>query len=479
MRTHGVFGGAVRAAFRRAACRSDSGWRAAALLAVLPVISQQDSRAADERLPPNFVVIMADDLGYGDLGCYDGRARTPHLDRLAREGLRFTDFHSNGSVCSPTRAAFLTGRYQQRCGILTALGEGAPGLPREEKTIPEYLQERGYASALIGKWHLGYHPENGPLQHGFDYFRGHLHGAFDYVSKVDQWGRHDWWHDDRAVPDETYATELITKHTVEFLTASRARPFFAFVSHSAIHFPWQAPGDPSQRKPGGRYEDVTGPNSKLGLHQGDVGDVVVRMIEALDESVGRIVDTLRALGIRERTLVFFTSDNGGYQTYAGGYTNVSSNGPLRGAKGSLYEGGHRVPGIASWPGRIQPGRITAATALTMDLAPTLLELAGVPLPARSGMHGFDGTSLGPLLFENRESAPRDLYWADRRGAAAIRRGPWKLILPTGEAPELYRLDDDISETRNLARAEWDRVSVLQAAVMEWQRSVTPATASGR
>jgi arylsulfatase A-like enzyme len=442
----------------------------AGLLASLGPASLPAQPAADA--PPNFLVIMVDDLGYGDLGCYGGRARTPHIDRLAREGLRATDFHSNGAVCSPTRAAFLTGRYQQRSGILTALGENARGLPQTERTVATMLRQRGYATALFGKWHLGYQHENGPLRHGFDEFRGHLHGAVDYVSKVDQFGRVDWWHNEQPAVEATYATEIITRDVLAFLTARRDRPFFAFVSHTAIHFPWQAPGDGAHRRAGVRFQDTSGPYSKLGPHSGDLGDVVRRMIEAVDQSTGQILDRLRELGLDRRTLVVFTSDNGGILEYRGGYTNISSNGPLRGAKAGIHEGGHRVPAIFRWPGRIAPGSVSAATMLSMDLAPTLLELAGAAFPPADGPRAFDGVSLLPVL-SGGALAPRDVYWrlADERSARAVRRGDWKLIVPAGGAPELYDLAKDLGEARNVAAAHPETVAALQASLAGWARAV--------
>jgi arylsulfatase A-like enzyme len=439
----------------------------------IPCISEAATTPPDRAGPPNVIVIMADDLGYGDLGCYGGKARTPHLDRLAREGLRFTDFHSNGAVCSPTRAAFLTGRYQQRAGIVTALGENAKGLPPGSNSIASFLKPRGYATGLFGKWHLGYHPENSPLQHGFEEFRGHLHGALDYFSKVDQYGRVDWWHNDQPVSDNSrYATDVTAQDTIDFVTAHRARPFFAFVAFSAIHFPWQSPEDGVHRQPGNRYPDVTGPQNKLGPHAGDLSATVIAMIESLDQGVGRIVDRLKSLGLDRRTLVFFTSDNGGILTYRGGYVNISSNGPLRGAKGSLHEGGHRVPAIAWWPGRIEAGGISGATAASMDLLPTLLELAGIDPRAGGTARALDGVSITPVLFANRALAERDLFWRlTDAGAKAARRGPWKLILQPGGAPELYNLVSDPAESRNLAGAEPQRVAALQAALARWEKSL--------
>jgi arylsulfatase A-like enzyme len=428
---------------------------------------------------PNIVLILADDLGYGDPGgLYGGRAETPHLDRLAREGLAFTDFHSNGAMCSPTRAALLTGRYQQRMGIEEVLGEGDRGLggeaARGEITLARYLRDAGYATGMTGKWHLGYAPEDGPPHFGFDEFRGHLHGAVDYLSHIDTFGRADWWHNAKHAREEGYVTSLVTDHAIRFLEAHRDEPFFLYLSHLAIHFPWQVPEDGPHREEGKRYRDVSGPFSRLGPHPpAESGRVVRRMIEELDGNVGRVMAALRALDLDRQTLVFFASDNGGIVEYRGGYSEISSNGPLRGAKGQVYEGGHRVPAVARWPGRIAAGAVTDATTMTMDLLPTFLELAGVELPAADGPNRLDGTSLLPLLFHGDSLPPRALCWrAGRRGAAAARQGPWKLVRPDpGGTPELYNLTDDIGETRDLAGAFPDRVAALQRALADWESEV--------
>jgi len=422
---------------------------------------------------PNFVLILADDLGYGDLGCYGNTVnRTPHLDRLAREGMRFVDFHANGANCSPTRAALLTGRYQQRTGIEGALGEGAPGLAKSEVTIADRLRQAGYATALIGKWHLGYFPNNGPVHHGFDQFAGHLHGATDYISHVDRYGRMDWWHNDRPVGEEGYNTTLITDHAIRFIRGHRRQPLFLMVSHSAIHFPWMTPDDKAHRVAGTRHDDVVG---KLGPHVGGpVQPVVQRMIEELDGSVGRIMGALKELELDSRTLVFFTSDNGGILRQAGVAitpgNRISSNAPLRGQKHGLYEGGHRVPAIAWWPGRVPRGVQSAATAMTMDLHPTWLDLAGLDLPAAGGPHALDGISLRSELLGRGATAERILFW--RQGdSTAVRWRTWKLVSIHGRPFELYDLNKDLGERHDLARQHPEIVQKLSAALDDWQRTI--------
>jgi len=421
---------------------------------------------------PNIVVILADDLGYGDPGCYGNvHNETPHLDRLAREGMRLTDFHSNGPMCSPTRAALLTGRYQQRMGIESALGEHSQGLDRGEVTIAERMHEAGYAAGIFGKWHLGPQPVDAPVHHGFDEFRGHLHGAVDYISHVDRYGRVDWYHNDRLSNEDGYNTTLITEHAVRFIETHHNEPFFLYVSHSAIHFPWMTAEDEGYREPGKRYDTGL---MKLGPHE-NVRPVVQAMIEAMDRSLGRIVETLKRLEIERRTLVFFTSDNGGYLHYAGRHRgDISSNGLCRGQKGQLYEGGHRVPAVFWWPGRITPGSTIDATAMTMDLFPTCLELAGLELPPSDSSNALDGVSLAPLLLKNKPLPERTLFWR-MRGQRAVRRGPWKLVmLPDGKA-ELYNLADDLGETQNVAAKHAEVVDRLLDELARWEALVKRKT----
>jgi len=428
------------------------------------------SGVTDAGLPkrPNLVVVMADDMGYGDASCYGNTAfRTPHLDRLAAEGLLFTDFHSSGSVCSPTRAGLLTGRYQQRAGIPGVINADPKvnrhhGLMSVEVTFAELLRAEGYRTAVFGKWHLGYQKRFNPIHHGFERFRGYVSGNVDYISHFDRMGIADWWNGDRLVPEPGYSTHLITRHAVRFIKQhadrSGKKPFCLYVAHECPHSPYQGPGDKPVRGPG---------RTKLkGTSRKDIKVTYGQMMTEMDRGVGAITNALQETGIADRTLVLFFSDNGANRN--------GRNGPLRGFKGSVWEGGHRVPAIAWWPGTISPGRTTSTTAITLDVMPTLIELAGGRLPDG---HRLDGTSLVNVLTGDKligkQPDHRTLFWAFGK-RAAVRRGEWKLVvghLPGG-AIGLYNLKSDLGERTNLAVSEPDRVKALQAALSTWRADVT-------
>jgi len=416
--------------------------------------------------PPNLVFIMADDLGYGDLACYGHPSnKTPHIDKLAKEGLKFTDFHANGPMCSPTRAALLTGKYQNRFGrsFESALSAKRPhiGLPTNAVTIPQVLKKAGYATGMYGKWHLGYQPPHMPTYFGFDDFRGLLTGDGDHISHVSRSGSEDWYHNETIEMEDGYSSKLITRHSIDFMRKNRDRPFFLYVAHLAIHFPWQAPGEKAHRVVGEDYWSL----EKLGLHpEGEVGPVVQAMIEAVDGSVGKIMAAIRELGLDENTFVFFTSDNGGYLEYAGKFKGeLSSNAPCRGQKTEVWEGGHREPAIAWWPGRIKPGT-TNETAMTMDIFPTYAELAGATAP-----EDVDGTTLTSLLCEGKRLPKRDLFWRAGKDYA-VRRGPWKLV-GVGRKVQLFNLDDDIGEQQDVSAQHPTLVKDLLASLKAWEQDV--------
>lgn len=447
-------------------------WPSFSLAAACLALAQSFAFAAvPVTRPPNVVVILADDVGYGDLGCYGNtRIHTPNIDALAAGGLRLTDFHANSSVCSPTRAALLTGRYQQRAGVETVFGMNpAEGLSPRVPTLPGFLRRAGYATGGFGKWHLGRQPPFTPASHGFDEFIGLYTGDGDYHSRVDRSGGADWWRNEQPFVESGYTTDLVTHHALAFIDRHRDQPFFLYVAHLAAHFPWQGPRDHADRAVGGNYDGL----AKFGS-RADKRAAYREMVEALDDGVGRIVARLRELKLTNSTLIVFASDNGGYSVEHGGYVDVSSNGPWRGQKGDLYEGGHRVPGIFHWPGRIAPG-VSDATVLTMDLLPTCLELAGLPPPAAA--EASDGVSLCGQLLRREPLPARTLFW--RRGETkAVRQGSWKLVATRGTGPQLFDLAADPGEKEDRAAREPQRVAAFLKAFATWESDVD-ASASRR
>ncbi|MDE2731854.1 MAG: sulfatase [Bacteroidota bacterium] len=407
---------------------------------------------------PNIVFIFADDLGYNDLGCYGSETiRTPHLDRLAAEGLRFTDFRSLCSVCSPSRAALLTGRYPSRCGVPFAVGGvySDLGLQESEVTVAELVREAGYRTACIGKWHLGipsgfdFRTHSGftarsefhPARHGFDLF-------FGMVGNSSPDGSTPLLEDDAIVdPDAhvTTITEHFTHRAIEFIRAEPQHPFLIYLSHTRAHAPWM----PNPRFAGG---------SPAGVY----GD----MVEEIDWSTGQVLAALEQAGLSDDTLVIFTSDNGSAPNTAYG-----SNRPFRGGKGSTFEGGLRVPCILRWPARIAAEVVSGAMVNAMDLLPTIAGVAGAALPAD---RVIDGVDLRPILLEGGGMEDRIFYYYNGLNLQAVREGRWKLHLPRSpqmlvwwesgirdlDAPLLYDLRMDPGETQDLAAAHPDIVDRL-------------------
>ena len=424
-------------------------------LCVFPIFlgSCNSSQPEVSAAKPNIVLIMADDLGYGGISCYGNtEIATPVLDSLAKNGLKFTDFHSNAPVCSPTRAALLTGNYQQRAGlegVIYVQGETREvGLDTTEVTIAELMKNNGYATGIMGKWHLGYNKEYNPVQHGFDEFYGYLSGNVDYHSHYDNAAIYDWFHNLDSIQEEGYVTDLITSHSVDFINQHKDEPFFLYVAHEAPHLPFQGRNDPAYRFPG---KDFT--------YHGPVEDTeraYKEMVEVMDEGIGKIMETLEKNDLMENTLVIFISDNGAEK--------FGHNGGLNGHKGGLLEGGHRVPGIAYWKGKITPGT-SSATILSMDLLPTILSVTQT-----SAETDFDGTDISSVLFENGQLDERTLFWRYGKQKAA-RKNQWKLWI-TETDTALFDLEKDLQETTNLADTQTDIMHELLRQLNAWEKEVT-------
>lgn len=404
--------------------------------------------------PPNFILIMADDLGYGGLASYgDTSLNTPNIDYLAENGIRFTDFHSNAPVCSPTRAALLTGRYQQRAGlegVIYVRGETREvGLDTTQTSIATLLKTANYQTGIMGKWHLGYRKEFNPVYHGFDTFYGYLSGNIDYHSHYDGAGIYDWWHNLDSIYEEGYVTDLITQHAVDFIGDNKEKPFFLYVSHESPHVPFQGRNDPAYRFPGKEFS-YYGPVE-------DTTKVYREMVEVMDEGVGEILKALRENRLEENTLVLFISDNGAEV--------FGNNGNLNGKKGDLLEGGHRVPGIAYWKGKIKP-KESSATILSMDILPTFLALSRGSYASNLK---FDGIDFSGHLLKDKPIGKRTVFWRYRNKKVA-RYGEWKLLL-TKMDTLLFNLNEDILETRDLSDERQDQLKELLKKLEDWERDM--------
>tara|TARA_R110002049_G_scaffold47596_1_gene136844 strand:+ start:95684 stop:97045 length:1362 start_codon:yes stop_codon:yes gene_type:complete len=409
----------------------------------------------------NFILIMADDLGYGDISCYGNTSiNTPNIDKLASEGIRFTDFHSNGTVCSPTRAALMTGKYQQRTGVsgvITAANHRDVGLAIDELTLADELKKYGYTSAIYGKWHLGYAPEFNPTLQGFDNFKGFVSGNVDFHAHIDQEGYSDWWEGTDLRDEEGYTTDLITQYGIDFIKENNpsetGKPFFLYLPHEAPHYPYQKRNDEAVRNVGVRG---TKP-----IPQDSIPHVYKEMVEVMDEGIGRIMQTLKETGLDQNTIVIFCSDNGASKN--------GNNGHLKGFKTEVYEGGHRVPAIAWYPSEFKGGTIIDEPVMTMDFLPTFLDFIG----EKPESEVIDGISIKSLLLMGKSPPKRDLFWSFKNGNA-IRSENWKLV-SIAEAGtkkiELYDLSEDVGEENNMAVLRPDLVNVLQQKLKNWQKKV--------
>jgi arylsulfatase A len=436
---------------------------------------------ADEKLKttrPNIVFVLIDDFGYADSGPYGAKdIRTPNIDRLAREGVKFTDFYSNGPVCTPTRCGFITGRWQQRVGFEWAMGFSAEnfrrkgnewvpepdfhslGLPTTVPTLPKMLKAAGYATGAFGKWHLGYKDEFNPTKHGFDEYFGELLGHCDYYTHSYYDGTYALRDGLEPVKVEGYLTDLLNRRAVEFVRKHARKPFFLYVPHLAVHCPYQPPGRP--------LPSVT----KANMYNGD-RRTYAAMVEKVDEGVGMLLAELEKQGVLDNTLFVLSSDNGGER--------YSDNSPLFHHKSTLWEGGIRVPCLMRWPAKLPKGKVTHQVGITMDLSATFAAISGAGFqPAKANAKSqagslthiaFDGINLVPILTGEQPEQPRTLYWRiDRTGRnqKAVRHGQWKYIQDSN-VEMLFDLSTDISERRDVSFQNPETIPDLKRRLAAWE-----------
>jgi arylsulfatase A-like enzyme len=470
--------GAVKAIGMNAPARAFR--RRAALCLLAALAWAVPLHAADPK--PNLLIIVADDLGWADVGWHGSEIKTPNLDKLANGGAKLEQFYVL-PVCSPTRAALMTGRYPIRHGL--QVGVVRPwaqyGLPLDERTLPQALKEAGYTTHISGKWHLGhFQPAYLPTRRGFDTQYGHYNGALDYFTH-DRDGGHDWHRNDQECRDEGYATSLLGSEAVRVIEQARpGKPFFLYVPFNAPHTPLQAPGEYLKR-----YAHITDQKRQ----------VYAAMVECLDDQVGRIVAALEQRGLTQNTLILFSSDNGGLPGVGG-----AANGKLRARKGTLYEGGTRVCAFANWPGRIKPGTVVNEPLHIVDWFPTLVNLAGASLQQQ---HPLDGRDIWPVITAGKPSPHEDILINAMPNSGAIRMGGWKLVVnghitandlenagakkaapgkipaPEKAAPsgvELFNLTADPYERNNLAARNPEMVRQLRARLEAYQAAAVPPKA---
>ena len=427
---------------------------------------------------PNFIIFLTDDQGYGDLSCMGATDfRTPNLDRMAAGGVRFTNWYSNSPVCSPSRAALLTGRYPGNAGVRSILAghRTATGLPTEVPTIANALQDLGYYTAMSGKWHLGLAEGSRPENHGFDDWFGFMAGCIDFYSHIFYWqmnrdGRaqlHDLWENGIEIyRDGEYFTELITEYTIKYVRRAieQNKPFFLYVPYNAPHYPMHAPAKYVERFPNLSWDR----------------QIMAAMLSAVDDSVGEILNELERQGILDNTFTYFQSDNGPSREirnwldgtpdpYYGG-----SAGKLKGHKFSLYEGGIRSPGIMSWPDKVMAGQVVDQPGAAMDVFPTFLSAAG----GDPNDYQLDGKNVMPMLTEGRPSPHDAIFW-EMSQQTAVRRGKWKLVLngqlvegaPTEDDVHLADLETDMGETDNRKDQHPELTAELTQLAQTWRQGI--------
>lgn len=441
---------------------------------------------------PNVIVFFIDDLGWADLGCYGSKFHeTPNLDRLANNGVRFTQSYSANPVCSPTRAAVQTGKAPQRVGITQWIPQPSDiALPKKDTTLAETFKAAGYQTGYTGKWHLGEKENDLPASHGYTWMRATNRAGqpasyfFPYARKSN---RGDYWN----VPDlekgkqGDYLTDALTSQAMGFIESNKDKPFFLYLAHYAVHTPIQAPKElvkkyqTKRKKLYGKSKTPTIPDRYHTVSRGRQDHATyAAMMENLDMNIGRVLKQVSDLGLSENTIIVFTSDNGGH-CHLRRNPGVTCNLPLRSGKGWTYEGGIRIPTIVSWPGKISPG-ISDTPNISMDLYPTLLELTGQKLMPKQHL---DGYSLATALDARPDAAltSRALYWtyphnhgSGHKPSHAIRKDGWKLIhFDSDDSDELYHLSEDMGEKENLAKKHPEKVASLKKELMAWIKETTP------
>jgi arylsulfatase A len=439
-------------------------WLSLATVAAVAVAASMGSAFSAQAPPaasrPNVVLVITDDVGYADIGSYGAKdIRTPNIDSLARDGVKLTDFYANGPMCSPTRAGLVTGRYQQRFAIEAALGgvttAAEQGLPATGHSLPQLLKHAGYATALLGKWHLGYKPEYSPNAHGYDYFFGFKSGYVDYYQHTDGAGRPDLFENENPVAEAGYMTDLITEKTSRFIEQNAARPFFVEVAYNAGHWPYQPPDRPSVAPGNARH---VMPHEEGTSTRADY----VAMMERADQGVGRILRTLDRLKLARNTIVIFTNDNGGEW--------LARNAPLFNRKWTLWEGGIRVPALVRWPGRIPAGKVSLQVGITMDLSASILAAAGATVPAEARLEGMN---LFPILEGRAPVVERTLFWRTNAGGhnqRAVRSGDWKLMVD-GNHSLIFDVRKDVGERNDVANERQALARRLQSLLTTWEADV--------
>jgi arylsulfatase A len=437
---------------------------ASAALLSLPPLAEARGPASAER--PNVVLMLVDNVGYGDVGCYGNtEIRTPHIDRLAQEGVRCTDFYVGSPSCMPSRGALLTGRHPLRNGLNEQIWRiddlVQTVLPHRERLLPQWLKSQGYATGCFGKWNLGFAPGSRPTERGFDEFFGHASGNMDYATHIYN-GRCDLFRGTEPVRVDGYSTDLFAEAACDFLRRHRDRPLFCYVPFNAAHFPRRQnkrPGEPAVWQAPDEYFKLYG-------YSPDEEDEKKRyqaVITALDAGIGRVLGQIDSLGLRRRTLVVLLSDNGAFMLPGRGL-EVASNRPLRDGGVTLYEGGIRVPCIVRWPGRIRPGTVCREPLVSMDLFALALRAAGAELPRDRVIDGRDPTAT--LAGEAPSPHPFLCFqWGDR---SAIRNGRYKLLRNQPDEPfQLYDLVDDLGETQDIAADQPEVVAALARRLEQW------------